>query len=139
VSIFGSGSHKEKLLLERLARLGAREDEIREKFIRAQGPGGQKVNKTSTCVYLKHLPSGIEIKCQEERSQGLNRYRARQILARRLEGMIARRILEERQRIEKMRRQKRKMPKAAKLRMLEGKRRHAEKKWLRAKPREIET
>ncbi|MDD4183782.1 MAG: peptide chain release factor-like protein, partial [Candidatus Omnitrophica bacterium] len=63
-----------------LLQSGIREEDIVEKFIRASGPGGQFVNKTSSCVYLKHIPTGIEVKCQKERSQALNRYAARKIL-----------------------------------------------------------
>ncbi len=130
---------KEKLLLERMARLGIRSDDLVEKFIRSQGPGGQKVNKTSSCVYLKHIPSGIEVKCQEERSQALNRYRARIILLKKIETRILGNSLEERKRIEKIRRQKRKRSRRAKLKMLEVKRRHSLKKRLRARVSPAET
>ena len=60
-----------------MAALGIREEDLEEKFIRSSGKGGQHVNKTSTCVWLKHLPSGIEVKCMEERSQSINRFLAR--------------------------------------------------------------
>ncbi len=113
-----------------------KEKDIIEKFIRSRGPGGQNVNKTSTCVYLKHVPTGIEIKCQRERSQVLNRYLARKLLWEKVESFYKKALLEERQRIEKIRRQKRKRSKKAKLRMLEEKRRHSEKKQFRAKVHE---
>ena len=74
-------SDKEAALLERLERLGIRESDLVEKFIRSQGKGGQNVNKIESCVYLKHVPTGIEVKCQIERSQALNRFLARRILA----------------------------------------------------------
>ena len=67
--------------------LGLREEDIAEKFIRSSGKGGQHVNKTSTCVWLKHIPTGIEVKCMEERSQSLNRFLARRELAERLEAL----------------------------------------------------
>jgi protein subunit release factor B len=78
---------KEKIveLEKRMGELGIHEDDLIEKFILGSGPGGQKINKTSSCVYLKHIPTGIEIKCQKERSRELNRYRARKDLCIRIE------------------------------------------------------
>jgi len=131
-----AGLGKEKSLREMMARLGVREEDIVERFIRAQGPGGQNVNKVSTCVYLCHLPTGIEVKCQEERSQAQNRYRARQILLEKIERVILGKLSEEQKRIEKIRRQKRRRSRRAKLKILESKRRHAAKKFLRASVRE---
>ncbi len=131
------GLDKEKSLRETMARLGVREEDIVERFIRAQGPGGQNVNKVSTCVHLRHLPTGIEVKCQQERSQAQNRYLARQLLLKKIESAILGKLSEEQKRIEKIRRQKRKRSRRAKLKMLELKRRHAEKKSLRARVREI--
>ncbi len=130
------GLEKEKALREMMARLGVREEDIVERFIRAQGPGGQNVNKVSTCVYLRHLPTGIEVKCQQERSQAQNRYRARQILLKKIESAILGKLSEEQKRIEKIRRQKRRRSRRAKLKILESKRRHAAKKFLRASVRE---
>ena len=88
--------------------LGIREADIEESFIRSGGKGGQHVNKASTCVYLKHIPSNIEVKCQKERSQALNRYHARVLLINKLDEMMRGRESEEQKRIEKLRRQKRK-------------------------------
>lgn len=119
-----------------MARLGVREEDIVERFIRAQGPGGQNVNKVSTCVHLRHLPTGIEVKCQQERSQAQNRYRARKILLEKIECAILGKLSEEQKRIEKIRRQKRRRSRRAKLKILESKRRHAAKKFLRARVRE---
>ena len=65
---------KETALQEKMELLEIKESDIYEKFVRSQGHGGQKVNKTSSCVYLKHFPSGIEVKCQQERSQAMNRF-----------------------------------------------------------------
>ena len=85
------------------------------------------MNKASTCVYLKHRPSGIEVKCQKERSQALNRFLARRILANKIETRILGKFSEERQRIEKIRRQKRRRSKRAKEKMLRDKKKRAEK------------
>jgi len=111
-----------------MEKLGILEKDIIEKFVRSGGKGGQKVNKTSTCVYLKHIPTKIEVKCQRERLQSINRFLARKILADKIEKMILGRESEEQQRIEKIRRQKRKRSKRAKIKMLEEKRMHSQKK-----------
>ncbi|MEW6455895.1 MAG: peptide chain release factor-like protein [Acidobacteriota bacterium] len=129
---FGVSRDKEKALLEKMERLGIFEKDLVEKFIRSGGKGGQKVNKASTCVYLKHLPTGIEVKCQKERYQSINRFLARRILIEKIENMILEKQSEEQKRIEKIRRQKRKRSKRAKLKILEEKRRHSEKKRLRS-------
>ncbi|NPV03734.1 MAG: peptide chain release factor-like protein [Syntrophaceae bacterium] len=126
-------SDKEQALLERMARLGIAESDLRETFVRSSGPGGQKVNKTSTCVQLLHVPTGITVKCQRERSQALNRFLARRLLLDRIEKLQKGVVEAERERIEKIRRQKRKRSRRAKEKMLEAKRRQSEKKGLRAK------
>ena len=107
--------------------LKIRERDFEEKFIRSSGRGGQKVNKTSSCVYLKHRPTGIEVKCQEERSQALNRFLARRRLVGKIETRLLGRLSEERKRIEKIRRQKRRRSKRAKEKMLRDKKKRAEK------------
>ncbi|MCX5705493.1 MAG: peptide chain release factor-like protein [Candidatus Omnitrophica bacterium] len=129
---------KEKSLHELMIRLGVREEDIEEKFIRSQGPGGMNVNKVSTCVYLRHLPTGIEVKCQQERSQAQNRFLARRILLSKIESSILGRLSAERMRIEKIRRQKRRRSRRAKLKILEAKRRHSQKKSLRTRVRQGE-
>jgi len=131
-----AGLEKEKSLQEKMLRFGVRQEDIVERFIRAQGPGGQNVNKVSTCVYLRHIPTGIEVKCQEERSQAQNRYRARQILLKKIEQAILGKLSAQQKQIEKIRRQKRRRSRRAKLKMLEAKRRHGAKKALRAGVRE---
>lgn len=131
MGLFPVKPEKEKDLLKRMAKLGIKDSDLEEKFIRSQGKGGQKVNKSATCVYLKHLPTGIEVKCQRERSQALNRFLARRILVEKLEQMILGRESEEQQRIEKIRRQKRKRSKRAKEKMLKEKKLQSAKKQAR--------
>ncbi|HPP06096.1 MAG TPA: peptide chain release factor-like protein [Syntrophorhabdaceae bacterium] len=123
---------KEKRLFEKMERLGIKDEDIIERFIRSGGPGGQNVNKTSTCVYLKHLPTGIEVKCQKERSQALNRYLARRILVEKIEEMLLGKESERQREIEKIRRQKRKRSKRAKEKILMLKHHLSEKKKLRS-------
>lgn len=125
MGLFPVRPEKEKDLLERMARLGIKDTDLEEKFIRSQGKGGQKVNKAATCVYLKHLPTGIEVKCQRERSQAINRFLARRILVEKLEARILGKETEEQQRIEKIRRQKRKRSKRSKEKMLADKKRRS--------------
>ena len=82
---FGITQKKQNELEKRMTALGIREQDIEEKFIRSSGPGGQKVNKTASCVHLRHIPSSLEIKMQRQRTQGLNRYYARKRLCELLE------------------------------------------------------
>jgi protein subunit release factor B len=132
MSIFPVSAAKEKELAERMEALGIREEDIDESFVRSGGKGGQHVNKTSTCVYLRHAPTGVEVKCQEERSQALNRYRARVLLVKKIDQLIKGREGAETQRIEKIRRQKRKRSKRAKEKMLAEKKITSGKKRLRS-------
>jgi protein subunit release factor B len=123
---------KEKTLRDRMERLDINESDIIERFVRSSGAGGQKVNKTSSCVYLKHIPSGIEVKCQKERSQALNRFLARRILTDKIEQVQLGKKSEEDQRIAKIKRQKRKRSKRAKEKILREKKIQSEKKKSRA-------
>jgi peptide chain release factor len=123
---------KEKALNERMQALGIREEDIEEQFVRSSGAGGQKVNKTSSCVVLLHRPTGIRVKCQQERSQALNRFLARRLLVEKIEARIKGAASAAEQEIARIRRQKRRRSRRAKQKMLEAKHRHAEKKSLRA-------
>lgn len=129
---FGVSPKKQEDLKQRMQKLGLLEKDIIERFIRSGGKGGQKLNKTSTCVYLKHIPTGIEVKCQKERYQSVNRFLARRILVDKMESMVMGKESAKQQEIEKKRRQKRKRSKRAKEKMLALKKIQSEKKKLRA-------
>lgn len=131
MGFFGVSDKKEKDLRLRMKRLNVSEEDIVEKFIKSGGPGGQKINKTSNCVYLKHIPSGKEVKCSRERSQALNRFLARRMLVDKIEESILGRVFEQRKKIEKIKRQKRKRSKRAKEKMLDDKNIQSKKKALR--------
>ena len=116
-----------------LHQLGIKDRDIIEKFVRSGGPGGQKVNKTSTCVYLKHLPSGIEVKMSRARSQALNRYLAWRLLVEKIQARILKIKTEKQKRGEKIRRQKRRRSRRAKEKILRAKKMQSEKKKARKK------
>jgi len=116
------------MLLERMARLGIREADLREDFIRGSGRGGQKINKTSSCVNLVHVPSGIRIKCQQTRLRSLNRFLARRELCEKIAERIYGEQSARRQAAEKIRRQKRRRSRRQRAAMLEAKHRHSLKK-----------
>ncbi len=126
-------AEKEKALLERMLALGVYESDITETFVRSSGPGGQKVNKTSSCVHLLHKPTGFAVKCQRERSQSLNRFLARRLLLDKIEEAQQGFVAEEKKGMEKIRRQKRKRSKRAKEKILSAKHQQAEKKSLRSR------
>ena len=128
------GQEKREALKERMASLGIGEDDLIERFIRGTGHGGQKINKTSSCVYLHHLPSGIEIKCQAQRSREMNRFLARREVCDRIEEIEQGRQSSRQQKIEKIRRQKRRRSRRQRQREVGLKRQHGQKKELRRKP-----
>jgi peptide chain release factor len=105
MSKFGVSPEKERALEARMQALKISEEDLEETFIRSSGPGGQHVNKTSTCVRLSHRPTGLSVKVQHSRSQGLNRFLARRLLADRLEQLRGGESAPDQQR-DKIRRQK---------------------------------
>lgn len=129
---------KQQALLAKMAQLNIQEKDLIEKFIRSSAPGGQHVNKTSTCVVLKHLPTNLEVRCQQDRSQSMNRFLARRLLVDKIEAHILKKKSTQQQRIEKIRRQKRKRSKRAKEKLLADKHHQAKKKQLRVTPNDRE-
>ncbi|QXE90377.1 peptide chain release factor family protein [Geomonas subterranea] len=83
---FAVSEEKNRWLKGKMEQLGVAEKDLEERFVHASGRGGQHVNKSSSCVYLKHIPTGLEVKCMESRSQSLNRFLARRLLLEKIEG-----------------------------------------------------
>lgn len=123
-----------KALEDRLMALGVHETDLEERFVRSGGAGGQNVNKVSSCVILIHIPTGTTVRCQEERSQAMNRFRARQRLAEKMEEKILGAASAKRQAIERVRRQKRRRGRRAKEKMLAAKHHTAQIKEFRRPP-----
>jgi protein subunit release factor B len=125
---------KQAALEARMAKLGILEAELVEKFILGSGSGGQKINKTHSCVYLKHEPSGIEIKNQSSRSREMNRYNARRELCEAFDEIRLGKASKRQQEMEKVRRQKRRRSRRSKQRSVADKRILSQKKNLRRSP-----
>jgi protein subunit release factor B len=128
MSTFPVSTEKETQLAQRMNALGVRETDLEETFVRSGGHGGQNVNKTSTCVMLLHRPTGLQVKSQATRQQGLNRFIARRLLLDKIEARQKGFVEAERARTEKIRRQKRRRSRRAKTRMLADKSHQSAKK-----------
>jgi protein subunit release factor B len=125
-------THKKLEDIQKLMEeMGIHESDLIEKFIIGSGKGGQKIQKTSSCVYLKHIPTGIEIKCQKDRLRETNRYLARKMLCERIKEKVFHEKSEKQKLIEKIRRQKQRKTRKQKQKMIENKRHLSEKKQLR--------
>ena len=127
-------AEKQEAQRQRMASLGIAEGDLLEKFVRGSGAGGQKINKTNNCVFLKHLPSGVCVKVQVDRSRELNRFLARREICDQLEAIREGRAVAKTQAIEKMRRQKRQRSRRSKQRSVADKRALSRKKSLRRSP-----
>jgi len=103
---FGVTQAKEAELRARMESCGLREADLEERFVTSGGPGGQKVNRSATCVYLRHLPTGLDVKMQEARSQALNRFFARRRMCELLEERLLGAKSPEALRRERLRKQK---------------------------------
>ena len=128
MSKFPVNPEKEDQMTRRMAALGVHESDLEETFVKSGGHGGQNVNKLATCVMLVHRPTGLQVKCQSTRQQGLNRFIARRLLLDKIEELRTGRVAAEQARVEKIRRQKRKRSRRAKERMLANKAHQSEKK-----------
>jgi len=117
MSKFGVSVEKEEALLQKMKELGVLEADIDEKFIHSGGPGGQNVNKVATCVQLKHIPTGIIVKIQKDRSQGVNRFLARRSLVSKIEEVLLGKSSAEQLKIKKIQKQKKRRKRRTKLKL----------------------
>lgn len=131
-----TSKEKQQELEERMKSLDIREEDLIEKFILGSGKGGQKVNKTSSCVYLKHLPTGIEIKCQRDRSRAQNRFLARRELCERVASERLQEQSKKQQEATKIRRQKKRRSRKQQQKLLEEKKQRGDVKKLRRPPKD---
>lgn len=125
---------KQEILQKRMEKLQIKEDDLEEKFVLSSGKGGQNVNKNSTCVFLKHIPSQLFVKCQKERSLALNRYYARKLLCEKMEEQLEAGESAKQREIEKIRNQKKRRSRKTQKKLIEQKRQTSEKKQLRKEP-----
>ena len=105
MATFAVNEKNNEWLRERMKALGIEERDLEEKFVKSAGKGGQKVNKTSSCVFLKHVPTGIEVKFMKDRSQSINRFLARRQLVEQIAKVRGLQTVEDVRR-DKIRRQK---------------------------------
>ncbi len=128
MSRFPVSQEKETALEKRLAALGIFENDLDEQFVRSQGHGGQNINKISSCVVLTHRPTGLQVKCQQERSQAMNRFFARRLLADKMEKQIYGKKLAEEKERHKIRKQKKRRSRKLKAKLREDKEHRQKKK-----------
>ena len=117
MSKFGVSAEKEEALFKKMNELGVQESDIDEKFIRSGGPGGQNVNKVATCVQLKHLPTGIIVKIQKDRTQGVNRFLARRSLVSKIQELTSGKPAKEQLKIQKIQKQKKRRKRKTKAKL----------------------
>ncbi len=130
-----AGLEIDDALTARMRKLGIRDEDLEETFTRGTGAGGQKINKTSSTVVLRHVPTGVEIRCQRERSQTMNRHFARVELCDRIQAQRKETRLAEQNEREKKRRQSRPRPRGLQEKILKTKRERSEVKRGRGKIR----
>ncbi len=128
------GKDKFEILVNEMRKEGIREEDLLEKFIAGSGPGGQKINKTHSCVYLKHLPTGLEVKCQQSRSREMNRLYARRILLDKIREEILNVETKRKKEAAKIRKQKARRSRKSKEKMLAQKKERGEVKKQRKSP-----
>ena len=138
MTLYPVSEKKNHQLQEKMKQLGLREADFEESFVRSAGAGGQNVNKVSSCVVLRHRPTGLAVKCQRERSQALNRFLAKRLLVEMIEAKVRGEHARKKHQAEKIRRQKRRRSRRAREKMLDSKRHQGEKKELRRAPRHHE-
>jgi len=129
---------KQRAIQQEMEKLKIYEKDLIEKFVQGSGKGGQKINKTSNCVYLKHKPSGIMVRCQKDRKRETNRFLARQALIEKIKEEILKQKTKKQQEAEKIRRQKKRRSRKTQIKLLEDKKRKGQIKKLRQLPKEEE-
>ena len=117
MSRFGVSPEKEEALLAKMEEFGVKESDIDEKFVRSGGPGGQNVNKVSTCVQIRHIPTGITVKTQKDRSQGINRFLARRSLISKIEKQLMGKTSNEQLKLQKIQKQKKRRKRRTKAKL----------------------
>ena len=125
-------------LSEEMLKYDIKDEDLIEKFILGSGAGGQKINKTNSCVYLKHVPSGLEVKCQKTRSRESNRFHARRELLEKVKEKVFQEETKRKKEIDKIRKQKKRRSRKTKEKMLEEKKKRSEVKQKRGKVHDVD-
>ena len=129
-----SAFHMNQEIETRLSALGLRSSEVEERFVLGSGHGGQKIQKTSSCVWLRHQPTGVEVRCQRERSQSANREMAWSELCAKLEERKRAAAAAKQDEQAKTRRRNRQKSHGQKVRMIQSKHHRAKTKARRSRP-----